>query len=146
TIRRDPAATIGFVPTPAMLAGDFTAFASPACNAGRAITLRTPFVNNRIDPSLFNKASLAYVAKLPSSSDPCGRIIYGNRQHTNEQVTVAKIDYQRSSAHSMFGRYIADHLNDTPPYVANNNPFSLNTAGGTGLNQAFTIGDTYLFG
>src|SRR5439155_24021139 len=75
-----------------------------------------------------------------------GRIIYGNRQHTNEQVTVGKIDYQRSSSHSVFERYIADHLNDTPPYVTSNNLFSLNTAGGTGLNQAFTIGATYLFG
>src|SRR5437870_5816325 len=46
TIRQDPPDRISFVPTAAMLAGDFTAFASPACNAGRQITLRAPFVNN----------------------------------------------------------------------------------------------------
>ena len=39
TIRQDPPDNIAFVPTAAMLAGDFTAFASPACNAGRQITL-----------------------------------------------------------------------------------------------------------
>ena len=33
-----------FVPTAAMMAGDFTAVASPACNAGRQVTLRAPFV------------------------------------------------------------------------------------------------------
>src|SRR5437870_4327576 len=40
TVRQDPANAFAFVPTPAMLAGDFTAFASPGCNAGRTITLR----------------------------------------------------------------------------------------------------------
>ena len=49
-----PAANIAFVPTAAMLAGDFTAFASPACNAGRQLALRAPFVNNRINPALFS--------------------------------------------------------------------------------------------
>src|SRR5205814_434336 len=43
TIRQDPPDRISFVPTTAMLAGDFTTFASPACNAGRQITLRAPF-------------------------------------------------------------------------------------------------------
>src|SRR5581483_10343602 len=51
TLRQDPADQRQFVPTAAMLAGDFTAFASPACNGGRQITLKAPFVNNRIDPS-----------------------------------------------------------------------------------------------
>src|SRR5213079_1222854 len=49
-VRQDPSDRTSFVPTAAMLAGDFTAFASPACNAGRQITLRAPFVGNRIDP------------------------------------------------------------------------------------------------
>src|SRR5262245_37770830 len=35
-----------FVPTAAMLAGDFTAFTSPACNAGRQVNLTGPFVGN----------------------------------------------------------------------------------------------------
>src|SRR5262245_11920956 len=51
TLRQDPRDQRQFVPTAAMLAGDFTAFAAPVCNAGRQITLRTPFVNNRVDPS-----------------------------------------------------------------------------------------------
>ncbi len=40
TIERSaPPQIIAYVPTPAMLAGDFTTFASPACNNGRQITL-----------------------------------------------------------------------------------------------------------
>ena len=56
TVRQQPAANIAWVPTPAMLAGDFSAIASPACNGGRQITLRGGFENNRIDPARFSRA------------------------------------------------------------------------------------------
>src|SRR5712692_427646 len=55
TTRQDPANIQAFIPTAAMLAGDWTTFASPACNGGRQITLRAPFVNNRTDPALYSK-------------------------------------------------------------------------------------------
>ena len=45
-----------------MLAGDFTAVASPACNAGRQVALRAPFVNNRVDPALFSQAAVKMLA------------------------------------------------------------------------------------
>src|SRR5215510_11956565 len=47
-LRQRPTSNIQFVPTAAMLAGDFTQFASPACNGGRQVTLRAPFVDNRV--------------------------------------------------------------------------------------------------
>jgi Carboxypeptidase regulatory-like domain len=146
TIRQDPSDVQGFVPTPAMLAGDFTALASPACNSGRAIALRAPFVNSRIDPAQFSKPALAIVAKMPSSSDPCGKIIYGNPSRPNQHMAVGKIDYQRSSNHSIFGRYVIDSLKDPAPYELNHNLLSASVNGSDGLNQAFTTGDTYLFG
>ena len=59
TLRQDPSDIKQYVPTAAMLAGDSTAVTSAACNAGRPITLRTPFANNRIDPALFSKAAVA---------------------------------------------------------------------------------------
>ncbi len=43
--RSEPTENREFIPTPAMLAGDWTTFSSPACNAGRQLTLRAPFVN-----------------------------------------------------------------------------------------------------
>src|SRR6185295_17178908 len=39
TIRQTPTDAATFVPTPQMLTGDFTTFASPACQNGRQITL-----------------------------------------------------------------------------------------------------------
>jgi hypothetical protein len=47
----DAGDTTAFVPTAAMRAGDFTAFASPACNNGVQLALRGGFVNNRINPA-----------------------------------------------------------------------------------------------
>src|ERR1051326_5079222 len=54
-IRQDPPESLAFIPTSAMLAGDWTAFTSPQCNVGRQLTLRAPFVNNRTDPALYSK-------------------------------------------------------------------------------------------
>ena len=48
-----------------MLAGDFTAFTSPACNGGRQVTLRAPYVNNQINPALFSPAAMNLAKRLP---------------------------------------------------------------------------------
>ena len=45
-----PTDNFAFVPTAAMLAGDFTAFASPACNGGVQRTLAAPFVGQYDQP------------------------------------------------------------------------------------------------
>jgi hypothetical protein len=71
-----PSDNRAFVPTAAMLNGDFTDFASAACNNGRPLVLRAPFVNNRISPSRFSPAALAISSKLPTTNDPCGLVQY----------------------------------------------------------------------
>src|SRR5206468_10591420 len=42
TARSRPSASRAYIPTAAMLAGDFTAITSPACNNGKQITLGAP--------------------------------------------------------------------------------------------------------
>ena len=90
-----------------MLAGDFTAFASPACNSGRQIALRAPFVNNRVDPALFSRAALNLTARLPKTDDPCGETKFGLPQQRDQWQAVTRLDYQLSANNSMFGRYMA---------------------------------------
>ena len=107
TVRQQPAANIAWVPTPAMLAGDFTTVASPACNGGRQITLRGGFENNRIDPAQFSRAALNLVKYLPTTTDPCGEVTYSLRKDSNESQFLGRIDYQRTSDDSIFGRYLA---------------------------------------
>ena len=138
-----------FVPTAAMLAGDFTTFASPACNAGRQITLRAPFVNNRIDPALFSPIALKVVSLLPKAQDACGTVRYGVRSPENYNMEVAKVDYQLSSKHSVFGRYLLEKggLIEPNQWASDkSNYFASNIQTQKATQHAFTVGDTLLFG
>src|SRR5579862_7879080 len=55
-----PTSTNGYIPTPAILSGDFTTFASAACNAGKQFTLSAAqgFVNNKISPAKFSPSAI----------------------------------------------------------------------------------------
>ena len=64
---------LAFVPTAQMLAGDFTDYASPACNAGRQVALRAPFVNNRINPALLSPAAIERIAQIDATDRWIGR-------------------------------------------------------------------------
>lgn len=144
-LRQEPEAEVNFVPTPAMLAGDFTAFASPQCNAGRQVTLRAPFVDNRINPALYSRAALAFAAKLPAATDPCGRVSFTSPIQTNEHMGVFKVDYQRTPSHSLFGRYVLESIVTPSPFALNNNLLAV--AGATdGLSQSITLGNTNVLG
>ena len=80
-LRSDPTNTQAFIPTAAMLAGDWTAFASPACNAGKPVVLKTPFVNNQINPAQYSKVAMYITTRvlvtIPEQPDACGLITYG---------------------------------------------------------------------
>ena len=51
---QQPVSRNQFVPTAEMLQGDFRRVMSAACRGGTARTLGAPFVNNQVDPALFN--------------------------------------------------------------------------------------------
>src|SRR5207244_12504569 len=106
--RSDPPTTVAYVPTAAMLAGDFTAVASPACNGSRQLMLAASqgFVNNQISPSRFDPVALKITSLLPKTDDPCGKVFFGLRSNQNEHFTVGRLDYQSSAKHSMFGRFL----------------------------------------
>src|SRR5437870_4862671 len=148
TIRQTPNDTWTFIPTAAMLAGDWTAFTSPACNVGRQITLRAPFVNNRIDPAVYSKAALFVVnyrgAKpFPATADPCGQITYGTRTAETDGSYVGKIDYQQSAKHSLFGRVLLTSAVVPNPWDAITNLLQ-DTVYRTGLASSYTFGSTFL--
>jgi hypothetical protein len=105
-IRRIPASSFQYVPTPAMLNGDFTTIASAACNTGGAINLRAPFVNNTISPALFSPASLALASRLPATDDPCGKVFFDRIDNSDENVFTTKVDYTINSSQSIFGRLL----------------------------------------
>ena len=130
-----------------MLAGDFTAFASPACNSGRQIALRAPFVNNRVDPALFSPAALNLAAKLPKTDDPCGETKFGLPQQRDQWQGVTRTDYQLSANNSIFGRYMAtkhDELSSIS--LSGGNALAALKPNIDNLAQSLTVGHTVVLG
>ena len=153
TVRQQPAANLARVPTAAMLAGDFSTVASPACNGGRQIALRGGFVNNRIDPSQFSRAALNMVKFLPATTDPCGEVTYSQRKDSNEWQYIGRVDYQRTADETIFGRYMATQASVPNPMREGDSVLSLFDAannaglqGMDGLAHSLALGDTRVFG
>jgi hypothetical protein len=142
---------LAFVPTAAMMIGDFTTAASPACNNGRQVALRAPFVDNRVDPSRFSPAAAKIINSgwIPSSSDPCGQIRFAVPLDDNNGQGVARVDYQMNANHQIFGRYL-DHVEQRPATLERTHNLLVvrNIYGPKSRKRAQTmaLGDTMVFG
>jgi hypothetical protein len=152
-VHQVPADNIAFVPTDAMMRGDFTAFASAACNGGTPVTLRAPFVGNRVDPALFSPAALKLVSLLPRPDDQqCGELTYQQPADNKQGQAIGRVDFQKSANHSIFGRYMYTFDKAPAAFAQTNNVLTL--AGTTGqpgagidnLAQSLTLGDTMVAG
>ena len=64
---------------------------------------------------------------LPIPTNPCGQQEFGIKPTTNEDLAIAKVDYQISDKHSLFGRYEIAHLVD-PSGFSSSNLLSTGTA------------------
>jgi hypothetical protein len=145
----NPTDNRAFVPTAAMLAGDFTAFASPACNAGvqRTLPASQGFLGNRINPALFSKAALSITSRLSTTTDPCGLLQYGLPSATDEGQYVTKIDYVINAKHSLFGRHIATTQFSPPPFTlesAQQNVLATRVGGRDNNAHSVTLGENYV--
>jgi hypothetical protein len=143
--RSDPTTGIAFVPTASMLGGDFTAIASPACNAGRQITLRAPFQNNKIDPAALSNPAINLTKHLPTPIDQCGTVRFGTVSNSEEYLGLGRLDYQMTAKNTLFFRYYIAHLDQLSPYN-NNDPLTITAPFVTYNMQFFELGDTYLLG
>ncbi|MBI3047787.1 MAG: TonB-dependent receptor [Acidobacteria bacterium] len=150
-IRQTTHHNFAFVPTAAILAGDFTALASPACNAGRQVTLGRPFVNNRIDPALLSPQAVAIATSgwISRSSHPCGEVQYDVNFDNNDEQVVTRADYQRTANHTIFGRYIDTFERRPPKLHETRNILTIQTAYLPYRNrraQTAAFGDTRVMG
>jgi len=144
--RQNPVQAPTFVPTPAMLAGNFQTITSAACQ-GHLVTLPAPFVNNMINPTLFDPAAVKIAALLPQPTNPngCGGFTYTQPLSEDDHEVDSRVDYQLSDRQSLFARYMLSKQIIAVPYSLA--PSDVLTAGGVGANdqfQGFTIGDTFL--
>jgi hypothetical protein len=142
-----PAANIAYVPTPAMMEGDFTEFASAPCQGGTARTLRAPFQNNRVSPSQFDPVALNLLKYIPRSSDPCGKLVYSIPGKDHEHQTIGRIDWQKSARNSIFTRYFFTQYEHPPFYEGNLLTLSTDPAAGISDRvQSLALGDTLSIG
>jgi hypothetical protein len=147
--RTAPPEKIAFVPTAAVLAGDFSAVDGPGCQSngvGKQLvnpSTGQPYPNDHIDPATFNQPALNLLKLIPVSSDPCGRITFAIPNPNDENQYIGRADWVQSAKNTIFGRYfISDYAN--PPYYTNN----LLTTTRSGLNmraQSVAVADETSF-
>jgi hypothetical protein len=137
--RSDPPTSISYVPTQAMLNGDFTAIASPACNGGTQRTLTGGFVGNQIDPARLSQVSLNLLKHVPVSTDPCGKLQYGIPNNNTEHQGLAKVDYSITRNSSFFARYFYA-VYDNPATYDGTNALTLSRTGQNNQVHSLVLG------
>src|SRR6185503_11027838 len=91
--RQTPSDTLAFVPTTAMLGGDFAVYASTVCQP-KAVTLKAPFVGNKLPAGSISPQALAIAKFLPPATNQCGLTNFGIATKSDESFGVGKVDYQ----------------------------------------------------
>ena len=151
--RQDPIDNEGYVPTPAVLQGDFTTVTSPRCTGRGQINLFTTFddgtptgfANNRINPAIFSPAALNLSKRLPAPIDDCGKSVYGQPNEDNDKQLVFRGDWQATASHSILGRGLITTNNRPVPYpLRSDNVLTAAVAGRDIIGQSFAAGDTWL--
>jgi hypothetical protein len=106
TFRYGTTANVAYGPTPAELAGDWSAVPQQIYNPFTGV----PFPNNQISTSLYNPISLKLLQLVPTGSGPDGRITYNSTQLQNDNQWVARVDHNFGDKLSIFGSYLWDGL------------------------------------
>ncbi|NOT27368.1 MAG: carboxypeptidase regulatory-like domain-containing protein [Acidobacteria bacterium] len=144
-----PADIVTFIPTAAMLAGDFTTVASAQCRAQGNLVLPAAlgFVNNRINPALLSPAAVAIAKRLPTTTDPCGQISYSRSTKPEEKQPIGRVDVQLNQNHSLFGRYMLSTtywdpaFSNTPDNILSNGGLA-GSGGRDNYSHSLVVGDT----
>jgi hypothetical protein len=148
--RTDPPTTTSFVPNQSVMNGDFSVITSGACVASGARALKDPtngqpFSGNRIPVSRFNAQAVALVNQyIPISADPCGKLLYGIPQNSNEHQAIGRIDWVQNAKHTFYGRYFLANYT-LPPVFDGKNLLTTTSPGNWERVQTLTLGDTYTF-
>ena len=101
TLRTAPVTEISYVPTTAVLQGDFRQILSPPCQAKQVTLPSTIAKDNILLPGVVDPVAMNFFARLPVATDPCGKIQYGIVTKTNAYQAIGKIDWQRTTKDSV---------------------------------------------
>lgn len=123
--RTAPPQSISFVPTPAMLNGDFSVVESAACqSSGRNVTLNDPTTNqpfpgNIIPTTRFSTPAVALAKLIPSATDPCGKFNYAIPNPNNENQYVGRVDWIHNTKNTVYGRFFVTDFSNPVIYKDN---------------------------
>lgn len=140
-----------YVPTPAMLAGDFSACdGTPGVTSG-AIQLYDPLTgaklvgNKYASQPTYSAASLALVKYMPTqlvTSDPCGKVNYAIPNNQTDTEIITREDWTISPNHHLYARYFHDAY-DLPAYFDPHNIFVTTSSAQIQRVHSFTIGEDW---
>jgi hypothetical protein len=150
--RSNPGTNTAHVPTALTAIGNFTV-EDAATSAGgcqpKPITLidpttKAPFPNNNMIPSSrFDQAAAKLLSFVPVSSDPCGTILYGQPSNNPDWQVIGRVDYVRSSNHTLYGRYYIYNYTAQAFFDGKNALTTGPTPGNKEQSMNVTFGDTY---
>jgi hypothetical protein len=146
--RTAPGSSIAYVPTQAVLNGDWSAMESAACQSnGQARTITNPATGlsygptNYVNPNTYNQQALNLLKYVPLASDPCGRVTYAIPIPSSETQYIGRVDWTLSSKHNFFGRYFLANYSSPAPFGGN--VLVTTERGVVDRNHSAVLGDTY---
>ncbi|HEY6342563.1 MAG TPA: carboxypeptidase regulatory-like domain-containing protein [Bryobacteraceae bacterium] len=143
TIQRSaPAAAFANVPTPAMLTGNLQAYEANCFATPQ--TLKAPYVNNILPPSLISPQAVKMSSYFPSGPGNCGLTTYAQIANLTENMGLARLDYQLTSKQSIFARYLVTHV--LVPSTFAGTELSVQLAGNNDEVNSLVLGHTYVLG
>jgi hypothetical protein len=152
--RSNPPSTISYVPNATVLSGNFSTLDASHLSGGclsssTGIQLKNPnggtFAGNIIPVSMFDPAALKIAQNyLPSTTDPCGKVLYGIPANNPDDQWIGRVDYIVSQKQSIYVRYyLYDY--EAPTTFNGSNILTTTTAGNQDRSQTATVGDSYSF-
>jgi hypothetical protein len=145
--RTAPPSSIAYVPTAAVLSGDWSAMESGGCQSnGQPRTITNPatgqaYANNHVDPNSYNQQAVSLLKYLPVSADPCGKLTYAVPTPSSENQYIGRADWVVSAKHNLFGRYfLADYASPAP---FGGNVLVTTNRGVVDRSQSMVLSDTY---
>jgi len=140
-VRSDAVDRTGFVPTAAMLTGDFSQCSTITSVINPSTGLPFP---NKIITSPLSPQALAMASKLPKTSDPCGRATFGPVTQINDYQVLGRGDYQINEKQTLFARYMASAYLQPAAYSLSGNVLDSVQGALDNLAQTWAMGHTYL--
>jgi hypothetical protein len=136
--RQETNAFTSYVPTQAMLNGDFSQYTTKKL-INPATLQQYPL--NQIPTSQFNASALGLFKYIPLATNPTGKLVYGLPLPQNEDQFIGRIDWTATAKQTVFGRYYLTHY--TQPGTFANNLLNTQNPSLDDRVQSFILGHTY---